>query len=179
MSIEATQLTFVDAQLATLPEDAKDLRMNLRSLLDDANIGLAHRYGTAIAVATALGAKNLRDALTSDARAAGVTDGTIADATAAAAIMGMTNVYYRFRHLVGDPAYEALPPRLRMQRLAAPKSTRDDLELFALAVSAANNCEFCVKSHDKKLRDNGVEITVIHDAVRIASVVHAASAFIG
>ena len=179
MNTDAPQLSFVDAHLGKLPEDAKDLRMNLRALLDDASIGLAHRYGTAIAVATALHAVNLRDALTSDARAVGVPEGTIADATAAAAIMGMTNVYYRFRHLVGDVAYEALTPRLRMQRLAGAKSNKEDLELFALAVSAVNNCEFCVKAHDRKLRDSGVEITVIHDAVRIASVVHAAAAFTG
>lgn len=169
----------IDQRLATLPDDAKDLRLNLRALLDDEAVTPARRWGTALAVATALGARTLAASLESGARAAGVGDGPLADAKAAAAIMGMTNVYYRFRHLVGDPIYATMAPRLRMQRLAAPKADASDMELFALAVSAANNCEFCVKAHDRKLRDHGVDVATIHEAVRMASVVHATAAFIG
>jgi len=169
----------MDQLLATLPDDAKDLRLNLRSLLDDAGTTPERRWGTAVAVATALGARTLAGTIESEARAAGVGDGSIADAKAAAAIMGMTNVYYRFRHLVGDPVYGSMAPRLRMQRLAAPKADATDMELFALAVSAVNNCEFCVKAHDRKLRDHGVDVATIHEAVRMASVVHATAAFTG
>ena len=41
---------------------------------------------------------------------------TVEDAVAAAALMGMTNVFYRFRHLVGKPSYEQKPARLRTLR---------------------------------------------------------------
>lgn len=175
----APLLPSLDSLLAGLPDDAKDLRLNLRALLDDAATTPARRWGTALAVATALGARTLAATLESEARSAGVGDGPLADAKGAAAIMGMTNVYYRFRHLVGDPIYETLSPRLRMQRLAAAKADKLDMELFALAVSAANDCEFCVKAHDRKLRDHAVDVSTIHDAIRMASVVHATAPFIG
>jgi hypothetical protein len=44
----------------------------------------------------------------------------IEDAAAAAALMSMTNIYYRFRHMIGKPSYSENPARLRMNRLAKP-----------------------------------------------------------
>jgi alkyl hydroperoxide reductase subunit D len=151
-------LPSLDSLLAGLPDDAKDLRLNLRALLDDAATTPARRWGTALAVATALGARTSRRRSNRRLEAPASGTGPLADAKGAAAIMEMTNVYYRFRHLVGDPIYETLSPRLRMQRLAAAKADKLDMELFALAVSAANDCEFCVKAHDRKLRDHGIDV---------------------
>ena len=45
-------------------------------------------------------------------------------ARAAAAIMGMNNVYYRFLHLVEDDEYAKLPARLRMNVIGSPASRR-------------------------------------------------------
>ena len=36
-------------------------------------------------------------------------------AKAAAAVMGMNNIYYRFQHLSGNEKYGQIPARLRMQ----------------------------------------------------------------
>ena len=41
-------------------------------------------------------------------------------AKAAAAIMGMNNIYYRFTHLVSSPDYKTMPARLRMNVIANP-----------------------------------------------------------
>ena len=59
-----------------------------------------------MAVASAAAARNerLRAAVIADARAE-VDAAVIDDALAAAALMAMNNVYYRFRHLVGKPSY--------------------------------------------------------------------------
>jgi len=89
--------------------------------------------------------------------------------------MGMNNVYYRFRHLVGKASYGEKPARLRMNRLAKPATTKGDFELFSLAVSAINGCESCVRAHEKVVVEGGLTEEHVHDAVRIAAVIHAAA----
>ena len=94
-------------------------------------------------------------------------------ARAAAAIMGMNNIYYRFLHLVEDAEYQRLPARLRMNVLANPGIDKLDFELLSLAVSAINGCGLCISSHEKKLRAHGITREMIQSAVRIAATVHA------
>ena len=62
-----------------------------------------------------------------------------------------------------------------MNRLAKPATSRADLELFSLAASAINGCEVCVQAHEKAVRGAGFTDDAVHDAVRIAAVVHAAA----
>ena len=94
-------------------------------------------------------------------------------ARAAAAIMGMNNVYYRFLHLVEDDEYAKLPARLRMNVLGSPGIAKADFELVSLAVSAVNGCGKCVSSHERTLRAHAVPREAVQSAVRIASVIHA------
>jgi alkyl hydroperoxide reductase subunit D len=86
--------------------------------------------------------------------------------------MAMNNVYYRFKHMIGGEDYEKLPARLRMTRIAKPQSSKLDFELFCLAVSAVFGCERCVQSHERTIRDAGGTVEQIHDAVRVAAIVH-------
>jgi len=167
-------MSLLEAVRAEIPDAAKDLRLNLGNVLDSGALGPAERWGIAIAVALASRSRRLAEALIGS-RPAEVGDPTVEDAVAAAALMGMTNVFYRFRHLVGKPSYEQKPARLRMQRLAKPASTAVAFELFSLAVSAVNACETCVRSHEATLLEAGISEDQIHDAVRIASVVHGAA----
>lgn len=161
----------LQALAAAIPEPAKDLRLNLQSVLQQGPLSPAQRFGTAVAVAAAVRANELREALTADALRE-VGPEVIDDALAAASIMAMNNVYYRFRHLVGRPEYDRLAPRLRMQRLAKPATDRADFELFALAVSAVNGCGSCIGAHEHAVREGGLTEEHVHEAVRIASVVH-------
>jgi alkyl hydroperoxide reductase subunit D len=94
-------------------------------------------------------------------------------ARAAAAIMGMNNIYYRFLHLVEDGEYQTMPARLRMNVIGNPGIDKLDFELLSLAVSAVNGCGLCVTAHERKLRESGVSRETIQSAVRIASVIHA------
>lgn len=158
-----------------LPEAASDLRLNLQSVLAEGALTPVQRYGVAIACAYASRDRDLVRALIATARThvdAPALDPAIDDARAAAALMGMNNVYYRFRHLVGKPSYGQMPARLRMQRIARTKGPKLDFELFCLAVSATFACEVCIRSHEEVLRDGGVSEASIHDAVRIAATVH-------
>jgi alkyl hydroperoxide reductase subunit D len=89
--------------------------------------------------------------------------------------MAMNNVYYRFRHVVGKPAYESMPARLRMNRLAKPATSRAMFELYCLAVSAINGCEACVRAHEHAVVEGGMSVEQVHDAIRIAATFHAAA----
>ena len=93
-------------------------------------------------------------------------------AKAAAAIMGMNNIYYRFLHLSSNEKYQTIPARLRMNVLRSHGLDAVDFELWCTAVSAINGCGACVDSHEKTLREKGVREESILAAVRLASVIH-------
>lgn len=164
------------AELAqTLPDFAKDLRLNLSSLLNEAALTDQQKYGTLLACAHATGVKPLIAAAETDA-AAKLSPEALTAARAAAAIMAMNNVYYRFTHLASNPVYRTHPARLRMNVIGSPGIEKADFELFCLAVSAINGCGACVDSHEKVLQQHGVKTETIQAAVRLASVIHAIGA---
>jgi alkyl hydroperoxide reductase subunit D len=157
-----------------LPDFARDIRLNLQTVMQTATLTPSQRFGVAIASAAGARDTELCDALIADARNE-VEQGVIDDALAAATLMAMTNVYYRFRHLVGKPSYGEMPARLRMNRMASPAASKLDFELYSLAVSALAGCETCIRSHEHVLLAGGLTEAQIHDAVRIAAVVNAAA----
>jgi len=157
-----------------IPEPARDIKLNLQSVLQPGALSPAQRWGVAIASAVAARNPSLRDAVIHDARAE-VGPDVIDDAIATAALMAMNNVYYRFRHLVGKPSYSQMPARLRMQRIAKPMTNKADFELFCLAVSAINGCEMCIRSHEEVVLQGGLSEEQVHDAVRIAATMNAAA----
>ena len=157
-----------------LPDPARDIKLNLQSVFQSTSLTPAQVWGTAVASAIASRNRDLVDAVVADARDA-VDAAVVDDARAAAALMGMNNVYYRFRHMVGKPVYEQKPARLRMNWIGKPLTNRTDFELFCLAVSAINGCETCVRSHEAAVVEGGASDEQVHDAVRIAAVVNAAA----
>ncbi len=164
----------LDAIRDALPEPARDTKLNLQAVLQPGALTPAQRWGVAVATAAAARNAALLDALLRDA-AAEVDAAVLDDALAAASLMAMNNVYYRFRHMVGKPSYSEKPARLRMNRLVKPTTSKLDFELFSLAVSAVNGCEACVRSHEQVVTQGGLSEDAVHDAVRIAAVVHAAA----
>jgi alkyl hydroperoxide reductase subunit D len=173
----------LDAIRDALPEAAIDLRLNLQAVMSDGALAPRQRWGVAIASAWASRSDELASAFVAAARAgdadAAALEATIDDARAASALMGMNNVYYRFRHLVGKPSYGLLPARLRMQRIARTKGLKADFELYCLAVSAIAGCETCIRSHEEVLRQSETSEVAIHDAVRIAATVHGVAVALG
>src|SRR5690606_26688387 len=103
-------------------------RLNLQAVLQDSQLSLDQRWGVAVASAAAARNEPLRRALISEARGV-VGEGVVEDALAAASLMAMNNVFYRFRHVVEKEAYRR-PARLRMTRIAKPATTKLDFELY-------------------------------------------------
>jgi alkyl hydroperoxide reductase subunit D len=157
-----------------IPEHAKDLRLNLSSVLSPEGApGLTQEQILATALASAIGARNATLLREIEALAAGgLSEAQLNAARAAASIMGMNNVYYRFVHLVDNDEYGKLPARLRMNVIGNPGVDKTDFELYSLAVSAINGCGACVSSHEKVVRKAGITAEGVQSAVRIASVIH-------
>lgn len=160
---------------SALPDYAKDLRLNLESVLTEAGApGLSDAQLRAIALASAIAARNPQLVLALENFAAEKLDAAeIAGAKAAAAMMAMTNVYYRFTHLSANKEYATLRTGLRMNVMANPGIDKVAFELASLAVSAINGCGMCMESHEKTLREHGVSAQGVQSTVRIAAVVHA------
>lgn len=156
-----------------LPEPARDLRLNLGSLLQGGT-GLTPRqlWGTALACALAAGEERLIRALAGEARAH-LEPGELDAVRSAAALMAMNNVYYRALHLIGRGDYGTMPARLRMQKLAGHGTDPLDFELWCLAVSAVHGCGRCLEAHEATLLDKGARPDTVQDALRVAAVVHA------
>jgi alkyl hydroperoxide reductase subunit D len=171
----------LDAWRDTLPDDLKDIRLNLAAVLAGEHLQPAQALGVALAAARFVRSKNLADAIDSDLRA-GLGDGAgpvVSDAVAAAGLMAMNTVYYRFRHMLGKESYEARSPRLRMSRMAQPATSKLDFELMSLACAALAGCELCIRNHEASLLHLGASEEACHDAVRIAAVVNAAACGLG
>lgn len=170
----------IDSIRDQLPDYARDLRLNLGSVLTTSGApGLTEKQLAMIALATAIAARNpqLTRAIESWAQPQ-LDEAAINASRAAAAVMGMNNIYYRFLHLVEDGEYQTLPARLRMNVIGNPGIDKLDFELLSLAVSAVNGCGMCITAHERKLREGGVSRESIQSSVRIASVIHAVAGVI-
>jgi lipoyl-dependent peroxiredoxin subunit D len=168
-------MTTLDTLRDAIPDYARDLKLNLGSVLATTGApGLTDRQIWAVALASAIASRNLRFTREIESLGAAHLDAAYINAArAAASIMGMNNIYYRFLHLVEDPEYAQMPARLRMNVIGNPGIDKQDFELLALAVSAINGCGTCVASHERTLRKHGLGREAVQSAVRIAATVHA------
>jgi len=163
----------IEALKGRLPEYAKDIRLNLGSLAAEPALSTEQRAGTFIAAALACRNPNVSQALLAEF-SPHLSPEALDAAKAAAAIMAMNNVYYRFVHLVGGD-YGKMPAKLRMNVIARPGVDKATFELWSLAVSAVNGCGMCMESHERAVRQHDVTAEMVQAAVRIAAVVHAAA----
>ena len=164
----------LDALRDALPSYAKDLSLNLSSLASETTLTDAQKWGTFLASAHAVGAAPVIAAIEAEARAHMSAD-EISAAKAAAAIMGMNNIYYRALHLMHNQEYRTLPARLRMNVIANPGAPKLDFELWSTAVSAINGCGACLDAHESELRKHGASNVQVQAALRIGAVVNAVS----
>jgi alkyl hydroperoxide reductase subunit D len=157
-----------------IPDFAKDVRLNLSLFDRDESLTAAQKAG--LALACAISARNQEVIKAGEAYASSILDeaGMIA-ARAAASIMAMNNVYYRFTHIVSDQDYARMPAGLRMNVIGNPGVAAVDFEIWCLAVSAINGCGRCIDAHEKALRSAGLSRDAIQTAVRLAAILSSAA----
>lgn len=161
----------------SLPDFARDIKLNLETVLgDDGAPGLTPQQIWGVALASAYATKSV-DVIKAvkEASAAHLDDAHLQAAKAAATIMAMNNIYYRFVHLAEDGDLSKLPAKLRMNVIGKPGIDKVTFELMSLAVSAIEGCGMCVKAHVAETRKGGIENEGIQSSIRIASVLNAAT----
>lgn len=163
-------------QLKTqLPDYAKDIRLNLSSVLTAEgapDLTLNQIHGVALSSAYATRNQAVIEAIKGEVA---LSEAEQDAAKAAATIMGMNNIYYRFVHLVGDEEYKKMPAKLRMNVIGTPGIPKVDFELYSLAVSAINGCGMCIEAHNHEVLKAGVTKLGVQSAIRIAAVINASA----
>jgi lipoyl-dependent peroxiredoxin subunit D len=166
-------MEFLNELKSRIPDYAKDVRLNLDGVLSRSSLDAPDALGAALAAAYAAQSKTIVDAI----RASGALDQQDVNAAlSAAALMGMNNVYYPFVEMAADDDLKTQRPELRMNAYATHGGVdKKRFELFALAASIVGKCHFCVQSHYKLLKENGMSALQLRDVGRIAAVIVAAA----
>jgi len=173
LALEQVQAITMEQLIGTLPEYAKDLKLNYSSLVkQNTELTAQQLWGTVVAAAIATRNPELTAAAMAEAEGT-LSAPVLAAVKSAAAIMGMNNIYYRFHHLTKNEKYATLPARLRMNVLRGHGVEPLDFELWCLVVSAVNACDKCVDSHERVLREKGATEELINAAIRVTAVIHA------
>jgi alkyl hydroperoxide reductase subunit D len=160
-----------------MPEYAKDTKLNLGKYVsgdDVEGLNINQAYGIALASAYATKTQDVISAVYQQVQET-LSEAEITAAKAAATIMGMNNVYYRFVHLVSDKEYAKLPAALRMNVIGNPGIEKVDFELMSLAVSAISGCGMCIDAHVHEVTKAGISKAGVQSCIRIASVLNAAA----
>lgn len=149
----------------------RDLSLNFKKVLEDSPLEPQERFLNLLSIAVALESRAMVELAKSELTAMGVAPEQIQEAAEVAGIMGMNNVYYKFKSfLAPEVAADYQRAGLRMNSLGKPMNSKKDFEMMALAVSIINACPVCVASHEKAVRGHDVSVDKIHDLARLAAV---------
>jgi alkyl hydroperoxide reductase subunit D len=162
--------------LESLPEYAKDTKLNFSSILSNFSLLTNNQfYGLLLSSAIA-SRNNLVTKAIYELVKINIDEININGATAAASLMAMNNIYYRFTDLVESKEYIKMPAGLRMNVMRdSGGADKVDFELWSLGVSIINGCSMCISSHEEQLLKSGLSTQVIQFTAKVASIVHALS----
>jgi len=155
----------------------RDMKLNFKKFFSDSQLSPKDAGLVSLACAESLNSKKLNDFAATHLKAVGATDEEVQEARDAASVMGVMNMYYRFRHFVGKETYQK-SAGLRMNVMARPVTGKASFEMMAFAVSVLNGCEMCVKSHEDSLLKHGVTQDQVHDLARLASIMKGLEVFL-
>jgi len=166
-------MEFLNTLKERIPDYAKDIRLNLDGVIARSSLDPADAVGAALAAAFAARSKVIVDAI----RASGLLSEVDTNAAlSAAALMGMNNVWYPYLEMADDADLKTQRAELRMNAYATHGGVdKKRFELFALSASIIGKCHFCVQSHYKMLKENGLTAQQLRDVGRIAAVITAAA----
>tara|TARA_A100001037_G_scaffold300186_1_gene327214 strand:- start:236 stop:772 length:537 start_codon:yes stop_codon:yes gene_type:complete len=168
----------IEVLKSTLPDYAKDLRLNL-GVLTTSSLDDVAAWGSAYTAALVSGNPDVTAAVLEDAQGS-LSDEQLEGCQSAAAIMSMNNVWYKFNDVLTDPEIKGQPAKLRMNIMLSHAGIGLLLfETFSLAASVVNTCGTCVNAHAAQIKKNGGDAQYVVDVGRIASVVKAVADTLG
>jgi alkyl hydroperoxide reductase subunit D len=150
----------------------RDLSLNFKKVLEDSPLEPQDRFTNLLSIAVALENKEMMALAKSVLADLGTAPEIIQEAAEIAGIMGMNNVYYKFKSFLSPELVAADYPRagLRMNSLGKPVSGKKEFEMMSLSVSIVNACPVCVASHEKAVRSHDVSADKVHDLARLAAI---------
>lgn len=160
-----------------LPDYAKDIRLNLSTVLsEEGSPDLTKNQITSLALAASYATRNpYLITLMQNQASQILSEVEINAMKTATTLMAMNNIYYRFTHSMQDESYTTMPAKLRMNGMMNHGIDKMMFELASLAVSAINGCGKCMNAHAAQLLEAGASKLAIQSAIRIASVIFAAA----
>ncbi len=162
--------------LNLMPENAKDIKINMQSLLGEQNQVLTRKqiFGSALASSYTAKESRLIEALENEASQF-LDENEMKAAKTAAILMAMNNVYYRFAHIISDKEYAQMPAGLRMKGIVEHNIEKIDFEIFSLASSIINGCAMCIDAHAGQMIKNNMTKQQVQMVAKIAAVTNAAA----
>lgn len=159
------------ALLDTEARYIKDLKINVSNVLSNTQY-LNRKEALLLALAVLVNEKFilLQQSFTTLAKGAGATDAEVAEIIACASLMGVNNVFYRFRHFMNKESYNNIPAGIKMSIMMSPVLGKEFFELVSMAVSSVNGCEQCVVSHEQSVIQHGSSESRVFEAVKLAAV---------
>lgn len=149
----------------------RDLSLNLKKLLEDSSLEPSERAMNLMAIATTLENRELMLLAKKSLEEQNIPPEQIRECSEIAGIMGMNNVYYKFKSYLPPEVKENYSRAgLRMQSLMKPQTGKQNFEMMSMSVSIVNGCPQCIASHEKALTDLGISADKIHDLARMAAV---------
>jgi alkyl hydroperoxide reductase subunit D len=163
-------MTWVDQIKDSLPEYAKDIKLNLDAVINRSSIDVEHATYISIAAAFATGNGKLLAFITANANDEVEKNAALT----AGAIMAQNNVWYPFIEMADDVNLKGLPAQLRMNAITSHGgTTKGKFEAYSLASSIVGKCHFCVKAHYETLKQEGYTVEQLRDIGRIAATINA------
>ena len=165
-------MNWVDSIKETLPDYAKDTRLNIDAVVKRSTLAPEEAEAVALAAAFATGNSKLWTWMQTQ-----LSDQKEAEAAiVAASLMAMNNTWYPFIEMADDANLTGLPAQLRMNAIATHGgTTKARFEAYSLSASIVGKCHFCVKAHYETLKKEGYTVEQLRDIGRIASVINAVS----
>jgi len=163
---------WLDQLKETIPEYAKDARLNLDAVIKRSTLAPEEAEACAVAAAFATGNTKFWTWLHSV-----IANRQEADAAlTAASLMAMNNVWYPYVEMADDANLKGLPAQLRMNAISTHGgTTKGRFEAYSLAASIVGKCHFCVKAHYETLKTEGYSVEQLRDIGRIAAVINSVS----
>jgi alkyl hydroperoxide reductase subunit D len=165
-------MNWVDQLKDSLPEYAKDIKLNLDAVINRSSFDAEYASALALSAAVQTGNGKLVNFI-----ASGIADETEKNAAmTAGSLMAQNNVWYPYLEMLDDANVKGLPAQLRMNAIATHGGTsKDKFEAYALIASIIGKCHFCIRGHAETLKAEGYTSEQLRDLGRIASVINALS----
>lgn len=162
---------FLESQFPGLTTSIyRDLSLNFKKQMEEGPFEPVERFQNVLAAAVALENQEMAKLAIGFLKELGASDEIIRESAEAAGIMGMNNVYYKFRSYIPTESKENYQRAgLRMQSLLKAVSGKKIFEGMAMTVSIVNGCPMCIASHEKAMLDHGYTPEHVHELARIAA----------